>query len=245
MKVVGLVGGIAYASTLDYYRLINEGVGKRLGGLHSAELALYSLNLHEYVEAANAATEENSDRFNAVVLSGAQAVKFAGAQFLALCSNTAHMAAPHIKSTLPDLPLLHIADCTADAIRQIGGVSRIGFVGTAYTMSKPFLQNRFKLHGFDVIVPEDPEEQAAMHKVILEELSFNVVNPLSKRVFLDAIRKLSDRGAQAVVLGCTEIPLLVQQADLPDVPLVDSTQAHVTAIVACIVGDKQPESYLP
>eukprot|EP01116_Phalansterium_solitarium_P025605 TRINITY_DN9870_c0_g1_i1.p1 TRINITY_DN9870_c0_g1~~TRINITY_DN9870_c0_g1_i1.p1 ORF type:complete len:242 (-),score=54.67 TRINITY_DN9870_c0_g1_i1:270-995(-) len=241
MKTVGLVGGLSFASTLDYYRIINEEVGRRQGGMHSAELVLISLDLHEYIECLNS---EDPAKLNAFFHRGFNSAKLAGAQFAVICSNTGHKAAPYLTDAFPDLPMLHIADCTAKDIQK-RGLSTVGFIGTSYTMTSPFLVDRLRAHGLDVLVPTDDAEITEIHRVIIEELSHNVVKPESRPAFTKAIAGLVARGAEAVVLGCTEIQLIVKQTDCPDVPLFDTVASHVAAIVDVYLGASTLESYLP
>lgn len=229
MKTIGLIGGMSWESTLPYYRLINEGVRQRLGGLHSARLVLYSVDFHD-IEAL-----QRSDRWDesGVLLAGAgRALAAAGADFLVLCTNTMHRVADAIEAG-SGLPLLHIADATAAAIRD-AGVSRVGLLGTRFTMEQPFYRERLVATGIDVAIP-DATDRAEVHRVIYEELCLGVVSPRSRQVFREVIARLVAGGAQAIILGCTEIGLLVQAGDA-SVPLFDTTRIHAQRAVEVTLG---------
>jgi len=224
MKTIGLLGGMSWESTQTYYRLINEGVKTRLGGLHSAKLVLFSVDFAE-IEALQhkgdwAATAD-------ILSDAALSLEDAGADFLVIGTNTMHKVAPEIEQAIR-IPLLHIADATAQVLKQ-DGITRVGLLGTRFTMEQAFYRDRLEDAGIKVITPDEPQRDE-IHRVIYEELCRGEINPQSRSAYLDIIASLSDRGAQAVILGCTEIGLLISQADT-DVPLYDTTAIHAAQAV--------------
>ncbi|AMR67953.1 aspartate/glutamate racemase family protein [Aquipseudomonas alcaligenes] len=223
MKTIGLLGGMSWESTLPYYRHINEAVRERLGGLHSARLVLYSLDFHE-IEALQ--RQGDWAAAGTLLADAARRLESAGADFLLLCTNTMHKVADTVE-TASALPLLHIADPTAAAI-QAAGLQRVGLLGTRFTMEQPFYRQRLEdRHGIQVLVPDEPD-RAEMHRVIYEELCRGVVSEASRQAYRQVIGRLVARGAQAVILGCTEIGLLVR-ADDAEVPLFDTCVLHAQA----------------
>ena len=223
MKTIGLLGGMSWESTLPYYRHINEAVRERLGGLHSARLVLYSLDFHE-IEALQ--RQGDWAAAGTLLADAARRLESAGADFLLLCTNTMHKVADAIEAA-SDLPLLHIADPTAAAI-QAAGLQRVGLLGTRFTMEQPFYRQRLEdRHGIQVLVPDEPD-RAEVHRVIYEELCRGVVSETSRQAYRQVITRLVARGAQAVILGCTEIGLLVR-ADDAEVPLFDTCMLHAQA----------------
>lgn len=223
MKTIGLLGGMSWESTLPYYRHINEAVRERLGGLHSARLVLYSLDFHE-IEALQ--RQGDWAAAGTLLADAARRLESAGADFLLLCTNTMHKVADAIEAASA-LPLLHIADPTAAAI-QAAGLQRVGLLGTRFTMEQPFYRERLEdRHGIQVLVPDEPD-RAEVHRVIYEELCRGVVSEVSRQAYRQVITRLVARGAQAVILGCTEIGLLVR-ADDAEVPLFDTCVLHAQA----------------
>jgi aspartate racemase len=223
MKTIGLLGGMSWESTLPYYRHINEAVRERLGGLHSARLVLYSLDFHE-IEALQ--RQGDWAAAGTLLADAARRLESAGADFLLLCTNTMHKVADAIEAASA-LPLLHIADPTAAAI-QAAGLQRVGLLGTRFTMEQPFYRQRLEdRHGIQVLVPDEPD-RAEVHRVIYEELCRGVVSEVSRQAYRQVITRLVARGAQAVILGCTEIGLLVR-ADDAEVPLFDTCVLHAQA----------------
>lgn len=225
MKTIGLLGGMSWESTVGYYRAINEGVKARLGGLHSAKIALYSVDfapmekLQQQGDWGAAAT---------ILCDAARGVEAAGADLLLICTNTMHRVAPEIEKAV-DIPLLHIADATAEALLA-RDIRRVGLLGTAFTMEEDFYCGRLKQrHGLEVLIPE-ADDRRIVHDVIYQELCLGAVNAPSKVEYLRIIQGLADAGAQAVILGCTEIGLLVNQNDTP-VPLFDTTALHAEKAV--------------
>ncbi len=223
MKTIGLLGGMSWESTLPYYRHINEAVRERLGGLHSARLVLYSLDFHE-IEALQ--RQGDWAAAGTLLADAARRLESAGADFLLLCTNTMHKVADAIEAASA-LPLLHIADPTAAAI-QAAGLQRVGLLGTRFTMEQPFYRQRLEdRHGIQVLVPDEPD-RAEVHRVIYEELCRGVVSEVSRQAYRQVITRLVARGAQAVILGCTEIGLLVR-ADDAEVPIFDTCVLHAQA----------------
>ena len=224
MKTIGLLGGMSWESTQTYYRLINEGVKARLGGLHSAKLVLFSVDFAE-IEALQ---HKGDWPATADILSGAGlSLQRAGANFLVIGTNTMHKVAPEIERAI-QIPLLHIADATARVLKQ-DGVTRVGLLGTRFTMEQAFYRDRLEDAGIEVITPDEAQRDE-VHRVIYEELCQGKINPESRDAYLDIVSSLSGRGAQAVILGCTEIGLLIRQADT-SVPLYDTTEIHAAQAV--------------
>ncbi len=224
MKVIGMLGGMSWESTASYYAALNEGVKQRLGGLHSAKIVLYSVDFSEIETLQH---RGDWDATAELLAEGAQAIERAGAEFLVICTNTMHKVAPAIQDAI-GIPLLHIADATAEALMR-DGIRRVGLLGTRFTMEQPFYRERLETHGIDVVVP-DEEARAAIHEVIYSELCLGVIRQGSKQRFLKIMEYLRTEGAEAVILGCTEIALLVQQTDT-DIPVYDTTAIHAERAV--------------
>jgi aspartate racemase len=230
VKTIGLLGGMSWESTALYYREINEEVKRRLGGLHSAKLLLASVDFHEVERLQHAGEWDEAGR----LLGGlARSLEGAGADFLVLCTNTMHRVAPAIEAAV-GIPLLHIADPTGEEIRS-AGVARIGLLGTRFTMEQDFYRDRLReRHGLDVLVPAG-EERELVHRVIYDELCVGRVEDASREAYRQVIAGLVDRGARAVILGCTEITMLVGPNDSA-VPLFDTTALHARRAAAIAVG---------
>ena len=224
MKTIGLLGGMSWESTQTYYRLINEGVKSRLGGLHSAKLVLYSVDFAE-IEALQ---HQGDWPATARILSGAAlSLENAGADFLMIGTNTMHKVAPEIEEAI-NIPLLHIADATAKVLTQ-DHIQRVGLLGTRFTMEQAFYRERLEAAGIEVVTPDAPQ-RAEVHRVIYEELCQGEIQAPSREAYLAVINSLAEQGAQAVILGCTEIGLLIKQTDTP-VPLYDTTAIHAAQAV--------------
>ena len=216
MKVIGLLGGMSWESSIEYYRIVNERVRERLGGLHSAHCVMYSVDFAEIEELqVSGRWAEAGDR----LAEAGAALALAGADFLVLCTNTMHKVA----DDLTVLPLLHLGDATAAAVKD-AGIGRIGLLGTAFTMEQDFYRDRLAANGLDVLVPAEAD-RAEVHRIIYEELVVGVVREESRQAYRDVIKHLVDRGAEGVILGCTEIELLVDQDDSP-VPVFPTTRLH-------------------
>ncbi|MFY8089585.1 MAG: aspartate/glutamate racemase family protein [Rubrivivax sp.] len=230
MKTLGLLGGMSWESTLPYYRLINQTVQARLGGLHSAQLVLVSVDFAE-VEALQRAGDWPAAA--ALLARAARALESAGAEVLVLCTNTMHKVAADIEAAVA-IPLLHIADPTGVAVGQ-AGFQTVGLLGTRFTMEQGFYRDRLaQHHGLRVIVPDGPGRDT-VHRVIYDELCRGIVQPTSRDAVRDIIQDLVSSGAQAVILGCTELSLLLSQRDA-DVPLFDTTALHAQAAAAASLG---------
>ena len=220
MKIIGLLGGMSWESTVPYYRQINESVKERLGGLHSAKLILYSVDFHEIERLQHAGDWVAA---GALLAQAAQALERAGAEFLILCTNTMHKVASAIEADVK-IPLLHIADPTAAEIKK-AGFKKIGLLGTRFTMEQDFYRGRLtEKHGLDVLTPS-PEDRAIVHDIIYQELCLGIIEPASRTHYQRIMAQLKADGAQAIILGCTEITLLVDQTDA-DLPLFDTTRLH-------------------
>lgn len=221
MRRIGLLGGMSWESSAVYYRFVNEAVRDRLGGLRSADCVLRSVDFAG-VEALQRAGDW--DAAAALLAAEARALEAAGAEVLVVCTNTMHKVADEIAAAVPALDFVHIADATADAVRA-GGLTRVGLLATAYTMEQDFYVGRLRdRHGLDVLVPDD-RQRAEVHRVIYEELCVGVVRDVSRDAYRATMAALADRGAEAILLGCTEIDLLVGAADAP-VPVFDTTRVH-------------------
>lgn len=220
MKVIGLLGGMSWESTALYYRSINEAVKKELGGLHSAKLVLYSVDFHE-IEQLQATGEWQ--KAGALLADAARALEQAGADFIVLCTNTMHKVAQQITGAV-DIPLLHIADATASRI-QATGLRKVGLLATRFTMEQDFYKGRLEQgYGLEVIVP-DEDDRHIVHRIIYEELCQGIIREESRAQYRQILTRLKDQGAEAVILGCTEITLLVTESDSP-LPLFDTTAIH-------------------
>lgn len=227
--MVGLIGGMSWESSGLYYSLINQAVARELGGLHSARCILSSVDFAE-IEALQVAGDW--DTAGRVLAEVARGLQTAGADFLVLCTNTMHKVADAIEAAV-DIPLLHLADCTAAAVRA-AGLSTVGLLGTAFTMEQAFYRDRLAGHGLTVLVPDD-DDRADVHRVIYDELCRGVIDPASRRRFQDVIGRLAAAGAEGVVLGCTEIELLIGPEDC-DLPVFPTTRLHVEAAVAAALA---------
>lgn len=220
MKTLGLIGGMSWESTVPYYREINQTVKAQLGGLHSAKIVLYSV---DFAEVEHLQSTGQWDAAGQLLANAARALERAGADGLVLCTNTMHKVA-HVISAAVSIPLLHIADPTALAVRQ-AGVATVGLLGTRFTMEQDFYRARLETrHGLRVLVPA-PADRELVHRVIYQELCLGEVRPESRTAYLRVIDALATEGAQAIILGCTEISLLVQSHDCA-LPLFDTTALH-------------------
>ena len=231
MKTLGLIGGMSWESTAVYYKLINELVRERLGGLHSAQLLMWSFDFEE-VERCQA--EDRWDEATELMVDAARRLKAGGADILVICTNTMHRMADEVEATA-GLPLVHIADATAAAVTT-RGIERVGLLGTAYTMEHDFYRGRLiDRHGLKVVIPEESDRRR-VHDVIYDELCQGEVRRESRARFLEIVGRLRTHGAEGVILGCTEIGLLIGQNDL-DIPVFDSTEAHAAAAVEAALAD--------
>ncbi|HDM8039253.1 TPA: aspartate/glutamate racemase family protein [Vibrio fluvialis] len=225
MKTIGMIGGMSWESTLSYYKAINEGVKAELGGLNSAQICLYSVNFEPIEKLQH---EGKWDETAQMLVQAAKSVEAGGADFLLICTNTMHKVAPEIEAQI-SIPILHIADATAKQLQQ-DGIERVGLLGTRFTMEQEFYKGRLQQQfGIDVLIP-DAEQRQQVHRVIYEELCLGTIRPESRAQYVEIVEDFHRRGAQAVILGCTEIALLIQQHDT-DVPLYDTTKIHAEQAV--------------
>ena len=219
MKTIGLIGGMSWESTVTYYQVINETVKKELGGLHSVKCILYSVDFDE-IEKYQSAGEWNKSA--EVLAQAASALERAGADFIVICTNTMHKVAPEISRKIT-VPLLHIADMTAIELKK-SNIKKVGLLGTKYTMQQAFYKNVLQANGIEVIVPDDAGIEV-VNSVIYDELCIGKISAQSKAAYLRIISELSNKGAQGIILGCTEIGILVKQSDTT-VPLFDTALIH-------------------
>ena len=231
MKTLGLLGGMSWESTIPYYRIINETVRERLGGLHSARMILYSVDFADIERRQQAGAW---DEAGTLLADAARALEAAGAEGLALCTNTMHKVAATIENAVA-IPLLHIADATAAAIQQ-RGLRTVGLLGTRFTMEQDFYRGRLmERHGLTVLIP-DPAERAIVHRVIYEELCQGDIRAESQTHYRQIMQRLVKAGAEGIILGCTEIGLLVGPRDAP-VSLFDTTYLHARAVADWALAD--------
>ncbi|MBB1270226.1 aspartate/glutamate racemase family protein [Shewanella sp. SR44-3] len=231
MKTIGLLGGMSWESTLSYYKLINQGINRELGGLHSAKICLNSVDFAEIEQLQHQGKwQQTADILTAV----AQSVEAAGADCLLICTNTMHKLAPQISAAI-NIPLIHIADATAQQLIK-DGVTRVGLLGTQFTMAEDFYKGRLREQfDIEVLIPDELAQQV-VHKIIYTELCQGIICPESRQQYVEIIEKLHQQGAQAVILGCTEIALLVQQ-EHTSVPLYDTTAIHGQSAVNFALED--------
>lgn len=225
MKTIGLLGGMSWESTASYYRAINCGIKEQLGGLHSAKIALFSV---DFAEVETLQQQGDWHQAGAILEEAARAVEAAGADFFMIGTNTMHKVADQVEAAV-SIPLLHIADATAEQLKA-DNIETVGLLGTRFTMAQDFYKGRLATqHGIRVLVP-DGTDQSTVHRIIYDELCQGRINDDSRQEYLKIITKLSAQGAQAVILGCTEIALLVRQSDTT-VPVYDTTAIHAAAAV--------------
>jgi aspartate racemase len=230
-KVIGLIGGMSWESSAEYYRIINERVRERLGGLRSARCLMWSFDFGEIEALQHAGRWDDAAH---EMIAAARRLERGGADFVVICTNTMHRMADQVQAAI-GLPLLHIADPTAERIKA-AGLRKIGLLGTAFTMEQVFYKGRLAdRHGLDVLVPDDAD-RAVVHRVIYEELVQGRAEPAARLAYREIIARLVDRGAEAVILGCTEIMLLVRPEDSA-VPLYDTTTIHAEAAVALALSE--------
>jgi len=224
VRLVGLLGGMSWESSAEYYRLANELVRDRVGGLASARLLLHSV---DFAEIERLQAEDRWDEAGALLATAAAGLEAGGAELLVLCTNTMHRVAPAIEAAV-SIPLLHIGDVTAAAVRA-AAIGWVGLLATTYTMEQTFLRDRLASHGLTVIVP-DAEDRGLVHRVIYDELCLGIVTEESRQAYRQVIGRLVAAGAEGIILGCTEIELLVDQTDSA-VPVFPTTRLHVEAAI--------------
>lgn len=230
MKTIGLIGGMSWESTVTYYQMINEGIKDSLGGLHSAKVLLYSVDFFE-IEAlmSRGAWDDAAELLGDV----AQRLEAAGADMILICTNTLHKVAPQVQSRIR-VPLVHIAEAAAEELLS-KGITRVGLLGTKYTMTQEFYREKLTERGIDVLIPEG-EEIDLVNRVIFDELCLGVVKEDSKAAYLKVIANLQARGAQGILLGCTELGLIVSQEDV-SLPLFDTTVIHAKKAIELALRD--------
>jgi aspartate racemase len=225
MKTIGMIGGMSWESSLEYYRVVNEATKARLGGFHSAKCVLYSVDFEEVEKLQH---KGDWNRLTVLMVDAAKRLEKAGVDFMIICTNTMHKMADQVQGAI-SVPLLHIVDVTAQAIianRQ----TRVGLLGTKFTMEEEFYKGRLQdKHGLEVLIPS-VEERQIVHDILYSELCLGEIKKQSKDKFKEIIQNLVDRGAQGVILGCTEIPLIVSQKDYT-IPVYDTTTLHAEAAV--------------
>jgi aspartate racemase len=226
MKKIGLVGGISWVSTMDYYKFINEGVNSRLGGLNFAECIISSLNFGD-IQAKGW-----NDAFD-LLLNACESLKRSGADGIALCANTAHIYADRLQETIK-LPIIHIGTETAKAIRK-QGFKKAGLLGTKFTMEQDFYRKKLEEYGLEVLIPGKQETRDYIQYTVKEELGTGFINPGTKANYISIVKELVEDGAECIILGCTEIPLLISQDDFTT-PVFNTTKIHSQAIVDYIIS---------
>ncbi|MCI8329623.1 MAG: aspartate/glutamate racemase family protein [Oscillibacter sp.] len=229
MKTIGLLGGMSWESTIPYYQIINEEVRDKLGGLHSAKIVLFSVEFEEIEQCQSSGDWEKSGD---ILGKAAQGLEAAGADMLLICTNTMHKVAPQIASMV-QIPLVHIADATADELEK-SQIRRVGLLGTKYTMTQDFYKQILIDRGIDVVIP-DAEDVGTVNDVIFHELCVGEIREESRRQFQRIIGSLKEKGAEGVILGCTEIGLLIQQSDSP-LPVFDTTVIHAKRAAQIALG---------
>lgn len=224
MKTIGLIGGTTWHSTVEYYKIINETVNKKLGGKHSARCILYSIDFEEVM----VKNWENWDEITKSFKNIAKKLEEAGAELIIICANTPHKIADKIEEQIC-IPLIHIADATGEKIKE-KNFKKVGLIGTKYTMCEDFYKQRLKdKYSIEIVIPTS-EDQEIIDYVISEELTFGILKDSSKRKYIEIINKLISNGAEGVILGCTEMPLLIEQNDV-EIPVFDTTSIHAKAAV--------------
>jgi aspartate racemase len=225
MKIIGLIGGMSWESSLEYYRIINEKVKKELGGLHSAQSLMYSVDFEQIKVLQH---EGKWGELTEIMIDAAKRLEKGGAEIIVICTNTMHKMADDVQKSI-NLPLIHIADTTAQSIKT-QKLKKIGLLGTKFTMEQDFYKKRLtEKHGLDVVIPND-EDRDIVHQIIYNELCLGSIKNESKKEYVRIINKLVKDGAEGIILGCTEIPLLVKQNDVP-VPIFDTTTLHAEGAV--------------
>ncbi len=231
MKLIGLIGGMSWESSLEYYRVINQLTQEQLGGLHSAESLMYSFDFDQIESLQRAGRWDDA---TAVMIGAAQRLERGGAQFILICTNTMHLMADAVQAAI-HVPLLHIADPTAEQVKA-RGLQRIGLLGTRFTMEESFYTGRLTdKFGLEVLIPPEAD-RLLTHRIIYDELVRGILRDESKAVYKRCIADLAERGAQGVILGCTEIGLLIKPEDSP-IPIFDTTLIHAAAAVAYALSD--------
>jgi aspartate racemase len=237
MKKIGLVGGISWTSTIDYYRIINEQTNKQLGGLNFAECILYSVNFDNF-RTANA--KHDWDASFHLLADAALQLKKAGAECIVLCANTAHIVAERVQERVA-LPLLDIRQVVADAVQE-RNIKKVGLLGTVYTMELDFYKDKLLANGIVPVIPKNPADRNFIEHTLLHELGKGLISGATKKEYIKIIDQLIGEGAEGIILGCTEIPLLIAQEDI-SVPVFNSTELHAQAAVAFALSETANTTY--
>ena len=230
MKKLGLIGGISWVSTADYYKFINEGINKELGGVNFAECIIYSLNFDDF-QRNN--TNGDWDATFELLLNACKSLEKSGADAIVLCANTAHAVSDRLEKEIK-LPIIHVATATADAINK-KGLKKVGLLGTKFTMEMDFYFKKLAENNIEAIVPFLQDERDFIQQTLKEELGRGIIKEQTKRAYLNIIEKLIENGAEGIILGCTEIPMLISQEDV-SVPVFDTTKIHSEAAVNVAVS---------
>lgn len=235
MKTIGIIGGVSWVSTLEYYRLLNQLVQKKEGDLASANILLYSIEFEEFSKQERLAEKGNWEPLRATMRDAAKRLKNGGAKFIIIASNTMNSSAPDIEKNI-HIPVLHIADATAEAVSK-RGLKKVALLGTSYTMETSFYREKLEQKGIQVLLPTAAERKK-INQIIFDELCANVFTDSSRQQYVAIIERLAKKeGAEGVILGCTEIPLLIKQSDV-SIPVFDTTAIHCEAAVAYSIGEK-------
>ena len=238
MKTIGMIGGMSWESSIEYYRLVNEEVKRQLGGLHSAQCLMYSVDFEEIERYQH---QGDWKRATDVMINAAQRLERGGADFVVICTNTMHKMANEVQAAIK-IPLLHIVDAAAQAVIS-KGIEKVGLLGTRFTMEGEFYGGRLKTHGLDVVIPNLPDREI-VHRIIYQELVLGKIQTSSRDEFQRIIQTLQQYGAEGIVLGCTEIGLLVKPED-NILPVFDTTVVHALAAVDVALENKNIEDFLP
>jgi aspartate racemase len=230
MKTIGLIGGLSWESTTVYYHYINRYIQQQLGGIHSAKCLIYSFNFEEI---AKLQREGEWELATNKMIEAAKVLENGGADLIAICTNTMHLMAGEVQDAV-NVPLIHIVDCVVEEIKK-KNLSKVGLLGTRFTMEEPFYKELLNKDNIEVIIP-DEEDRQIVHDVIFGELCKGINEPASKEAYLNIINKLVERGAEGVILGCTEIPLLIQQNDT-SIPLFDTTAIHANKVAQIALNE--------
>jgi aspartate racemase len=225
MKIIGLIGGISWVSTADYYKLINQGINEKMGGLNFSECLLYSFN---YADIKKNNENNDWDSTFSMLLKGCQFLKQGGATAIVLCANTMHFIADRLEKEI-DLPIIHIATATATEIKK-QGLKKVGLLGTKFTMELDFFTDKLISQGIEAVIPENEADKDFIHTTIFEELGKGIVIPETKKRYLEIANQLIKNGAEGIILGCTEIPLIILPEDV-SVPVFDTVLIHSKAAV--------------
>jgi len=221
LKTVGFIGGMSWESTVTYYKIVNEIVKQKLGGLHSAKVLLYSA---DFAEIEKCQAEGDWDKSADILSEAAENLEKAGADFIVICTNTMHKVAPQIQNKI-GIPVIHIAEATADELK-FRNITKVALLGTKYTMTQDFYKGKLESAGITVLIPDEPGIET-VNDIIYNELCLGIISESSKEKYLCIIDSLEEQGAQGVILGCTEIGLLIQQKDVK-LPVFDTTQIHAS-----------------